>query len=180
MRKIFLSTPIVALLVSVLFLGTTSYAQTAVVSEDGGGIYAIAPKIGLYVFPNKGQDAKQQEKDEFESYKWAVEQTGIDPLSMPEVRPEQVETGPDGSAVRGAARGAATGALIGAIAGDTGKGAAIGATAGALGGHAGRKARGQHAQAAANASAEQQEAEMLDNFKRAFTASMEGRGYTVK
>ena len=63
--------------------------------------------------------------------KWAVEQSGIDPLNLPKVEAAPVQSGPTGGAVKGAAKGAAAGAAIGAIAGDAGKGAAIGATAGA-------------------------------------------------
>jgi hypothetical protein len=33
----------------------------------------------LFVYPQKGQSAERQEKDEFECYKWAKEKTGFDP-----------------------------------------------------------------------------------------------------
>jgi hypothetical protein len=94
----------------------------------------IFQQMKLYVFPSKNQTKQQQKEDEFECYKWAVEQSGIDPLNLPKVEAPPPQTGPTGGAVKGAAKGAAAGAAIGAIASDAGKGAAIGATAGAMGG----------------------------------------------
>ena len=91
----------------------------------------ISKTAGLFVYPAKGQSQKQQKKDEYECYVWAIDQSGIDPLNTPKVEAPAPQTGPTGGAVVGAAKGAAAGAAIGAIAGDAGKGAAIGATAGA-------------------------------------------------
>ena len=139
----------------------------------------LSKKLGLYVFPAENQSAEQQEKDEYESYKWAVEQSGVDPLDLPQIEVEKVETGPDGGAVRGAAGGAAAGAAIGAIAGDAGKGAAIGATVGGMRGLRGSAARQSNAQKQAEANAIAEEQELMDNFLKAFSVSMEGRGYKV-
>ena len=140
----------------------------------------IAKSLGLYVFPPDGKDATSQEADEMECFKWAKEQTGVDPLNPPEVQAEQVEAGPDGSAVRGAAGGAAAGAAIGAIAGDAGEGAAIGAVVGGLRGRRASKAKKGQQQQANEQAAAAKEKEMMDNYKKAFTACMEGKGYTVK
>jgi len=38
----------------------------------------------------------------------------------------------------------------------------------------------QHQQAANNQAADTSEKNMIDNYKKAFTACMEGKGYTVK
>ena len=84
---------------------------------------AVTAKGGMYVFPAKGQDSTQQNKDESDCYTWAVQQSGVDPLNPLKVEAAQVPTGPDDDAVGGAARGAAGGAAIGAICGDAGKGA---------------------------------------------------------
>jgi hypothetical protein len=139
----------------------------------------ISQEMQLFVYPSKGQSKQQQKVDEFECYKWAVDQSGIDPLNLPKVE-AKVQTGPTGGAVKGAAKGAAAGAAIGAIAGDAGQGAAIGAVAGGL---AGRR-QGQQAQAQQNqqaqASASAAEQEMKDTFKKAFSVCMEGKGYTIK
>jgi hypothetical protein len=140
----------------------------------------VSKGLGLYVYPSKGQSQQKQKEDEFECYKWAVSQSGIDPLNLPKVEAPPEQTGPTGGAVVGAAKGAAAGAAIGAIAGDAGKGAAIGAVAGGL---AGRR-QGKQAQAQANEQGKQQaaaqEQAMKDSFKKAFSVCIEGKGYTVK
>ncbi|MBK3519420.1 glycine zipper family protein [Carboxylicivirga marina] len=140
----------------------------------------ISQTAGLIVFPSQGQSKEQQKKDEFECYLWAMDYTGLDPLNLPKVEAEQVNTGPDGSAVRGAARGAAAGAAIGAIAGDAGKGAAIGATAGAIRGRRAKRYGNYQQQEQNNANAAAQEQAIKDKFKKAFSACLEGKGYTVK
>jgi hypothetical protein len=139
----------------------------------------ISSGLKLYVFPAKGQSKQQQKKDEFDCYLWAIEQSGIDPLNLPKVA-APVQSGPTGGAVRGSAKGAAAGAAIGAISGDAGKGAAIGATAGAMKGRqAGKQAQAQaNQQSQANAAASEQE--MKDNFNKAFSVCIEGKGYTIK
>jgi hypothetical protein len=139
----------------------------------------ISQQMKLFVYPSKGQSQKQQKADEFECYKWAVEQSGIDPLNLPKVE-AQVQTGPTGGAIKGAAKGAAAGAAIGAIAGDAGEGAAIGAVAGGLAGRRqGKQAQAQqNQQAQANAAAAEQE--MKNTFVKAFSVCIEGRGYTIK
>jgi len=93
---------------------------------------------------------------------------------------------------KGAAKGTSGGAAIGAIADDeAGKGAAAGATAGTMvGGAKQRKANKASKQQAAQATAQQQqqqEAEAkatyqlgIDTFKRAFSACMDARGYSIK
>ena len=141
---------------------------------------AVAKKVGVYVFPAKGQTQDQQDKDESDCYTWAVQQSGYDPINPTTVQPQQVQGGPDGSAVRGSAKGSLTGAAIGAIAGDAGKGAAIGAIGGAVLGHRrGRMGRAME-QGQANEVAAQQNASLVDGFKKAFSVCLEGKGYTVK
>ena len=144
------------------------------------GQSGIAGPLDMYVFPAKDQDKETQEFDEFKCYQWAKEQSGIDPINPPEVQPEAVETGPDGSTVRGAAGGAAAGAAVGAIAGDAGKGAAIGATLGAFRGMGNRARRNAYNEQKATKQAEEQEKAMINSFKKAFAACLEGKGYTVK
>jgi uncharacterized protein YcfJ len=109
-----------------------------------------------------------------------VQQSGIDPLNLPKIEVKQTQTGPDGSAVVGAAKGAAAGAAIGAIAGDAGKGAAIGAVAGGLAGRRGGKQAQEQASQQATADAANKEKEMKDSYAKAFSACIEGKGYTIK
>jgi outer membrane lipoprotein SlyB len=139
-----------------------------------GSVWAQAES---FVYPQKGQSKEQQQKDEYECYQWAKQQTGVDPMaSAPSAPPASA---PKGGAVRGAAGGAALGAVGGAIAGDAGKGAAIGAGVGAAGG-AIRKRRAARKQADAQEQQQAANQERRTTYQRAFGACMEGRGYTVK
>ena len=58
------------------------------------------------VFPAQGQTKEQQEQDQFSCHKWAVENTGVDPMNMRSGAPPSQESAM-GGAVRGGARGAA-------------------------------------------------------------------------
>ncbi len=157
-----------------LFLGSFAVAQTPAKSTS------ISNGLGLYVFPTKDQTKATQEADEAFCYKWAQEQTGIDPLNPTKVEAAQVDRSADGTALIGSAGGAAAGAAIGAIAGDTGKGAAIGAVVGGLRGRRAKVVGDEKQQQQSNAQAAAQEQAAMDNYKKAFTACMEGKGYTVK
>lgn len=141
---------------------------------------SISKSLGLYVFPANGQDQKTQEADETACFTWAKEQSGYDPMNPTKVVAAQADTSLDGSAVRGAAGGAAAGAAIGAIAGDTGKGAAIGAVVGALGGRQSRISRGQQEQQQNIQAAAAQTQALKNDYNKAFSACMDGKGYTVK
>jgi len=154
-----------------LFVSSTMQAQTTT---------SIAKGLGLYIFPSNNQDQKTQDADEIECYKWAVEQTGVDPINPPQVQAAQVDKSVDGTAVVGAAGGAAAGAAIGAIAGDAGKGAAIGAVVGGLRGRRAKVVGDHNEQQQNNAAADAKEKELMSNFKKAFSACLEGKGYTVK
>jgi hypothetical protein len=133
------------------------------------------------VYPAKGQSAQQQQKDEGECYAWAKQNTGVDPAAVAQAQANQPPpSGPQGERVRGAARGAVGGAAIGAIADDdAGKGAAVGAVAGTMAGGARqrRKARDQQAQAQQG---QQQSQAAISTYTRAYSACLEGRGYTIK
>ena len=41
----------------------------------------------MFIYPEKGQTKEQQEFDEFQCHKWAVEQTGIDPAQVAQHSP---------------------------------------------------------------------------------------------
>jgi hypothetical protein len=140
----------------------------------------ISTALKLYVFPAKNQSKQKQKEDEFECYKWAMEQSGIDPLNLPKVQAAPAQAGPSGGAVKGAAKGAAAGAAVGAIGGDAGEGAAIGATAGAVAGRRQGKQAQKQANQQAQANAAAQEQAMKDSFVKGFSACIEGKGYTIK
>ena len=146
--------------------------------------FALAQE--LIVFPAKGQTQEQMEKDKFECYGWAKQQTGFDPMqSQPPAPAAPAQSqGPQGERIKGAARGAAVGAVVGEIADDdAGKGAAAGAAAGTMaGGMKTRQQRRQGAQQQQQASQQQQSAydEARNTYNRAFGVCLEGKGYTVK
>jgi len=132
------------------------------------------------IYPAKGQSPQQQQKDEGECYAWAKQNTGVDPAAVGQAAASQpAPTGPQGERARGAVRGAAGGAAIGAIAGDAGQGAAIGAVAGTMAGGA-RQRRKAEAQQAQTQQVQAQSQQALATYNRAFTACLEGRGYTIK
>jgi len=166
----------------IMVFGQTMFAQTAPTIPDTSKMTynQMSQGLKLYVYPAKGQSQQQQKEDEFECYKWAMEQSGIDPLNLPKVEAAPVQSGPTGAAVKGAAKGAAAGAAIGAITGDAGQGAAVGAAAGAMAGRrAGKQAQAQqNQQSQANAAAQEQA--IKDSFTKAFSVCLEGKGYTIK
>ena len=163
-----------------------------------------AKSVGLFAYPKNRQTADQQAKDENECFASAKQQSGIDPQAPPpatktdEQKKAEQKAAADnakqvkGGRVRGAARGAAGGAAIGAAADDeAGKGAAAGATAGAVvGGAKQRQANKASKQQAAQATAQQQQQQEaqakatyqqgIDAFKRAFSACMDARGYSIQ
>jgi hypothetical protein len=157
---------------------------------------SLAASWGIFVYPTKNQTKEQQDKDEYECYQWAKQQTGIDllapaPAATAEGQPQaksDENKGRDRSAVRGAARGAAAGAAVGEVADDdAGGGAKKGAAVGALRARRERMAKAkaeQEAQAEAKHQAEAQAAtadeKKKSTFNKAFSACLEGRSYTVK
>jgi len=147
------------------------------------------PSTQVMFYPNAGQSAEQQDRDRYECYRWSVQQTNFDP-SAPQVAPHQrvavVPTTPPGA---NTASGAVTGALVGAAVSNprnAGGGALLGALAGGLLGAAADEGNAQQARqiqqrldqndAQRNAQSEQQAV----NFRRAMSACLGGRGYTVQ
>jgi len=161
---------------------------------EPAGQKTLAATMNVYVFPTKGQDAKQQSEDEAACYSWAVQNTGSDPFDLAKkaeadkAKTEQAkqEAGKagQGAGAQGAVKGAAVGALIGEIGSDDpGKGAAYGAAAGVIAGR--RRAQQQQKQATQQAEQQGQQAqaatqEQLTNFKKAFSVCLEAKNYMVK
>jgi len=149
-------------------------------------LFFSGPTLGddVFIYPNKGQSEQQQEKDKYECYIWAKQQTGFDPMAQPTATaPPPAQEAKQGGVVKGAARGALVGVAVGAIAGDAGKGAAIGAASGGLFGGMRRRDQQTREAAAQEQWANQQAAAYKQNrskYNCAFSSCMEGRGYTVK
>ncbi len=175
----------------VLTLTASAWAQTTMVAPPSGK--SLAATMDVYVFPDAGQPASHQSRDESDCYQWAVSNTGTDPFQLQKESAQQsqqdaaamgqAQQAGKGSAARGAFGGAALGALIGGISGNWGEGAAIGAGVGLLGGGARGHKQEQAATAQAQAQAQQtqQATQMqLDNFKKAFSVCLEAKKYLVK
>ena len=139
----------------------------------------------LFVYPEKGQSADQQQKDEFECYRWARDRTGFDPMQAPRAsRPPPAQETPTASAGRGAVGGAALGAAVGKITGrGGGKGAAVGAVSGGMIGGMRRSDQVRRDQAAQDRWAQDEAARYRNErsqYNRAYSACLEGRGYSVR
>lgn len=158
----------------------------------------VVAATDLYIYPNDGQSQEKQRLDRFQCHVWAAQQSGFDPSSYRVPQPVQHTSGPPGQPVHhhtinpvtAAAGGAALGAVGGAIAGNAGKGAAIGAGVGALAGafhtlthHSRERERIEYEQKQYAITQAQQAAEvgqLRNDYNRAISACLEGRGYTVK
>jgi hypothetical protein len=155
--------------------------------DDGGSPKARMTQI--YFYPKAGQTQQQQSRDHYECYNWSVKQTGFDPSrsSIPPVQRVRVvpmpPPGHDTAAL--AVAGAVLGALIAGPRHAAG-GALIGAAGGALTGAASDASRQQYAEQMEEAYARRDQA--LDvqwqakefDFRRAMSACLEGRGYSVQ
>ena len=140
----------------------------------------------LFIYPNEGQSNEQVEQDKFQCYSWAKGQTGVDPMQVPTASspPPRSEANVGGGALKGAAAGAIVGGAVGGISsGKVGKGAAYGAGAGALLGglsQAGKKKEEEKKQEQWEKDQAAQYTQKRNEYNRAYTACLEGRGYTVK
>jgi len=164
----------------------SSVCKTVVATAQGAAQQPLSAKLGVYVFPTKGQSASQQTLDENGCFNWAKAQSGFDPFSLQASQPAPPPPNPQAAAAAGqgsAVKGTAAGAAIGGIAGDAGKGAAIGATVGLvqrrrLQKQAEAQQEAQHESSSAASSAALTQARA--SYNKAFSVCMEGKGYAVK
>ena len=148
-----------------------------------------APNTQVYAYPQAGQTQEQTDRDRYDCHEWAVKQANFDP-SAPGTPPHDrvvVASGPPPgtNTAIGAVAGAVLGAVIagprnagfGAVAGGV-TGAAIGSTGDAA------NAQAQQAQVAQARAQDARAAAAMDqkasNYKRAISACLEARGYSVK
>ena len=161
-----------------VFLAAALVSAPAIGQQASGNSKNAESILGVFVYPKAKQDAATQASDSQSCYDSAQAKTGIDPTAPPPAAEPVARK--RGGAVKGAAGGAARGAAIGAIFDEAGDGAAAGALGGAM--------RGRRAQKKAHAAAEEQSAqqakaamnERMSTFKRAFSACMDARDYSVQ
>ncbi|MDQ5986301.1 MAG: hypothetical protein CSYNP_02022 [Syntrophus sp. SKADARSKE-3] len=157
---------------------------------DNGAAAVNMPAASVYLYPKAGQTPAQQDRDRYECHNWAVNQTGFDPsmvflppdrriavVPMPAPRHDTAVLGVGGAllgALIGGPRHALPGALIGG---------ATGAIAGALSDSA-RQESARQAEEAYNSRYDQartaQQEGKSQEFRRAMSACLEGRGYNVQ
>lgn len=147
------------------------------------------PSVTLYFYPVKGQSKEQQERDRYECYQWAKKKTGYDPSQeqlAPHQRIEVRSATPPGSDT---AAGAVTGAIIGSMLAPrhhSGRSMVFGAITGAMIGSASEQAKQEQAQQIQQSYdvKDQQRYARLErqasDYRRAMSACLEGRGYTVR
>jgi Glycine zipper 2TM domain len=139
----------------------------------------------VYAYPQHGQSPQQLDRDQYECYVWAKQQTGFDPsaANVPAQARVRVVSGPPPGtntaigAVSGAVIGAAIsnpwqrgfGALAGALIGG-----AIGSTADAA------NAQNQHETVVYDRAQMNEIQRQAADYRRALGACLEGRGYSVK
>ena len=150
-------------------------------SETNLFLAAIAAAFALsaqaqqpIAYPAKGQSQAQQNQDTGECQVWAKQQTGVDPAAVAQSANQPPPPEQKGQRVKGAVAGAAVGGIV-----DGGDGARTGAAVGMVAG--GSRQRQERRAAACQQQAQQQQAQgQMANYNRAYSACMEGRGYTIK
>jgi hypothetical protein len=147
------------------------------------------PRTEVYAYPTQGQTPEQTDRDRFDCHEWAVKQTGFDP-SAPGTPPHDrvvVASGPPPGT--NTAIGAVAGAILGAVVAgprNSGFGAVAGGITGAAIGSTGdaANAQAQQQQVQAIRSQDARQAAALDqkafDYRRAVSACLEARGYSVK
>jgi len=147
------------------------------------------PNTEVYAYPVQGETPEQTDRDRYDCHEWAVKQSNFDP-SAPGTPPHDrvlVASGPPPGT--NTAIGAVAGAILGAvIAGphDSGFGAVAGGITGAAIGSTGdaANAEAQHQQIQAARAQDARQAAAMDqkasDYRRAISACLEGRGYSVK
>lgn len=139
----------------------------------------------LYIYPGRGQSPEQTERDRYECHNWAVQQAGFDPSQAGLPANERVLVTPANPPGAATAFGAVAGAILGAVVAgprNAGGGAIVGAIAGgAVGASSDVNAQAAAAQEQAHYDRQAANRQMAAaNYRRAMTACLDGRGYTVR
>ncbi len=150
---------------------------------------ASAKQGDLYIYPARQQSADLLERDRYECYVWGSGESGFDPAAE-DTRPEArvVRVAVDRNPNQGAT---IAGTIIGAIAGAAidhkhGAGIAVGAGVGTIVGASIENQGQRKVEAEARQTADEIAASSADNttrmanYRRAFSACLEGRGYVVR
>lgn len=152
---------------------------------DGPRAHPQPAEQTLYFYPTRQQGEAQQDRDRYECYRWAVRETGVDPGMRPVRQTVAPDTSPvvrdPGSSVAGAMAGAAVGGMVSSPR-NVGTGLVLGAIFGGLLGATAEESRAQAIERNQEARRDAWDAQRapMDNFRRAMSACMTGRGYSVR
>jgi hypothetical protein len=144
------------------------------------------PVSQVYAYPMHGQTPEQQDRDHYECSTWSTQQTGFDPSAPgvpPHDRVQVVSAGPPPGT--NTAIGAVAGAIIGAAIAPRWQAAPTALAGAVVGGAIGSSADAANAQATRTvvvadrraAAAEEQKAL---SYRRAISACLDARGYSVR
>jgi hypothetical protein len=144
------------------------------------------PISQVYAYPLHGQTPEQQDRDHYECSTWATQQTGFDPSAPgvpPHDRVQVVSAGPPPGT--NTAIGAVAGAILGAAIAPRWQAAPAALAGAVVGGAIGSSADAANAQATRTVvvqdrrAAAAQERQAL-SYRRAISACLDARGYSVK
>ncbi|MGH8305159.1 MAG: glycine zipper family protein [Steroidobacteraceae bacterium] len=144
------------------------------------------PVSEVYAYPLHGQTAQQQDRDHYECSQWATQQTGFDPSAPgvpPHDRVEIVSTGPPPGT--NTAIGAVAGFILGAAIAPRWQAAPAALAGAVIGSAVGSAADAANAQQTRQVvvtdrrAAAAQERRAAD-YRRAISACLDARGYSVK
>lgn len=143
----------------------------------------------VYFYPKAGQGTEQQSRDHYECYNWAQQQTRFDPSQLPVSLEQRVRVVPMPPPGYDTAALAVAGAVLGALvagprhaAGGALVGAGLGAAAGAASDSA-RQPSARQVEESYNQGEGTYDARFekkIAGFRRAMSACLEGRGYSVR
>jgi len=144
------------------------------------------PVSQVYAYPMHGQTPEQQDRDHYECSTWSTQQTGFDPSApgvAPHDRVQVVSAGPPPGT--NTAIGAVAGAIIGAAIAPRWQAAPAALAGAVVGGAIGSSADAANAQstrtvvvADRRAAAAQEQQAM--SYRRAISACLDARGYSVR
>lgn len=151
----------------------------------------VSAQDKLFVYPAAGQSAEQLEQDRYQCYRWAVDNSGVDPntLAVPNSTPVYHTNENRNNGAKGTLIGAVAGAAIGSSSDrhhGTARGAILGATLGSIIGKGNERkgaeeARQKNRDVAYRTAAQERDYQaQLSAYNRAFSACMEARDYTVR
>lgn len=150
---------------------------------------AQVPTTTVFFYPTRNQSEEQQNRDRYECYLWAVKQSGFDPGQAQLAPHQRIEVTPAAPPGSDTAAGAVGGAIVGSMMAprhDSGFGLVFGMITGAMIGAASDAARQDEAARAQHYydSKEAQRYAIVEkqarDYRRAMTACLEGRGYSVR